>query len=282
MSAHFRSFLAGRATAMLVAVVAMTPMSGWTADVAPTVRYQALESLPDFSGWWLPLEYYPNAPKIEVEDRFDWFAGPPLKPQGRETYQKMTDSILNSRELDSFGYKPSAFCRPYRFNGVTFFNVEGEMEFLFTPGRVTFTDEFGQLRRIYTDGRPLPTEPEESLTGASIGHWEGHTLVIDTVGISREASWLWNFAAIPVGPGARSHERIFLREPEILQIETVVTAPASLTKPFRSVILLHRDRDHVVREFSYCTGYDRDVDETGKQRFDLTPPADLPPPPSNK
>lgn len=281
MNGHSRLALAGKASALLAAAIAMIPAPGWTAHPTAAGRYRALESLPDFSGWWVALDFYPNAPKIEVADRFNWFVPPPLKPEGLMTYQQVVDAMIHNRDLSQWGFKPSAFCRPYRFNGLTFINLEGEMEFLFTPGRVTFTDEFGHLRRIYTDGRSLPADPEESYTGTSVGHWENGTLIVDTIGISHEASWAGDWASLPVGPGARSHERISLREPDILQIETVVTAPASLTRPFRSVILLHRDRDHVLREFRYCTDYDRDVDETGRQRFDLTPPADLPPPPSS-
>jgi hypothetical protein len=47
------------------------------------------------------------------------------------------------------------------------------VEFLFTPGRVTLTNERGLIRRIYTDGRPMPTGVNPTNTGWSIGRWEG-------------------------------------------------------------------------------------------------------------
>ncbi|MGC4028466.1 MAG: hypothetical protein QM696_06320 [Steroidobacteraceae bacterium] len=60
-----------------------------------------------------------------------------------------------------------------------------------TPGRVQIVyaqDE--QVRNIYTDGRPHPdlSEYEPTLQGHSIGHWEGNTLVVDTVGARRETN----------------------------------------------------------------------------------------------
>jgi hypothetical protein len=63
------------------------------------------------------------------------------------------------------------------------------MEFLFTPGRVSILGEMdgNRLRRIYTDGRPHPSDPDPSFHGHSIGHWEDGTLVVDTVGILPEA-----------------------------------------------------------------------------------------------
>jgi hypothetical protein len=58
------------------------------------------------------------------------------------------------------------------------------VEFLFTPGRVTvLTEAYMQVRRIYTDGRKLPDDPDPQFNGNSIGHWEGDTLVVETVGL---------------------------------------------------------------------------------------------------
>jgi hypothetical protein len=44
---------------------------------------------------------------------------------------------------------------------------------------------------VYLDGRPHPPDIMEypEFMGHSIGHWEGDTLVIDTIGIN-ERSWL--------------------------------------------------------------------------------------------
>ena len=56
-------------------------------------------------------------------------------------------------------------------------------EFLFTPGKVTVAIEaYSQMRRIFTDGRKHPDDPDPTYQGNSIGHWEGDTLVVDTVG----------------------------------------------------------------------------------------------------
>ncbi len=47
-------------------------------------------------------------------------------------------------------------------------------EFLFTPGRVTVLGEMdgNRLRRIWTDRRGHPDDPDLSFHGDSIGHWE--------------------------------------------------------------------------------------------------------------
>lgn len=47
---------------------------------------------------------------------------------------------------------------------------------------VIFTETIIQPRRIYMDGRGHPDDPDPTWLGHSVGHWEGDTLVVDTVG----------------------------------------------------------------------------------------------------
>jgi hypothetical protein len=42
----------------------------------------------------------------------------------------------------------------------------------------------GTFRIIPTDGSPHPVDPDPSWLGDSVGHWEGDTLVVDTVGFN--------------------------------------------------------------------------------------------------
>ena len=49
-------------------------------------------------------------------------------------------------------------------------------------------------RQVFTDGRPLPTDPNPSWQGYSSAKWSGDTLVIDTIGL-RDDTWIdWNGA----------------------------------------------------------------------------------------
>jgi hypothetical protein len=155
-------------------------------------------------------------------------------------------------------------------------------EFLFTPGRVTVTNELGFVRRIYTDGRKIDPDAPESTTGNAVGHWEGQTLVVETTGLDHTAAYPNERVpgAPEIGPGASVAEHIFLAAPDTLEIDTVLTAPAMLTKPYQFVQRYQRARDYTPEDKSPCVKNDPLVDPvTGKQRFDLTPPSDLPPPP---
>ena len=138
------------------------------------------------------------------------------------------------------------------------------------------------MRRIYTDGRPLPSDPDEYNAGTSIGHWEGSTLEVETVGLRHDAQFPFAFRGAPtLGANVRVVERIVLRDKNTLQIEAVVTAPELFAEPFRLTTTYTRATTFVSGGVGYCVQDDRSVDnKAGTVGFDLTPPADLPPPPA--
>lgn len=232
---------------------------------APVSAAEKAATLPDWSGWWT----------LDQRVQDEWkTAPPPLKPGD---LARFTESRLEDSHPD-----PGRFCRPQQFTGYSGGFTEA-VEFLFTPGRVTLTNEAGLIRRIYTDGRSLPTEHELSNTGTSIGHWEGQTLVVETVDINPGALWPLHttHAAMRIGKNVKISERFSLQAPNKLRLEIVTVAPELFTAPDkRQRIYTRVPGKYNAREFNLCVENDRSIDPTtGKQRFDLTPPADLPPPP---
>src|SRR3989442_9028121 len=60
----------------------------------------------------------------------------------------------------------------------------GPMELIQVPGVLWILSEFPEtIRRIPTDGRPHPKDPDVSFNGDSTAHWEGDTLIVDTIAI---------------------------------------------------------------------------------------------------
>jgi hypothetical protein len=229
----------------------------------PGLTYESLSALPDWSGWW--------ALRPVAENSFQ-AAPPPMRPEDLAR-------LRAARLMPDAHADPGRFCRPEQFVGV---NVRPapSLEFLFTPGRVTLTNELGAVRRIYTDGRQLPAEIEDSNMGTSIGHWEGHTLVVETTGINPQARFPDpNPGALPIGRKAKVTERIALHG-EHLDFDVIVTAPDILTAPYARRFSFARNPKKFPQELVICAEGDRAIDPaTGTQRLDLTPPADLPPPP---
>jgi hypothetical protein len=128
------------------------------------------------------------------------------------------------------------------------------MEILFTPGRVTMLGESdgSRLRRIYTDGRSHPDNPDPTFHGHSIGHWEGQTLVIDTVGVVPQAYLAVSEAVgLPNNGDLHVVERIHLEGPDVLHDDLEITAPRLLTKPWKTTRIFFRQR---ARKFDIVEG----------------------------
>ncbi|MCZ6642497.1 MAG: carboxypeptidase-like regulatory domain-containing protein [Gammaproteobacteria bacterium] len=58
-------------------------------------------------------------------------------------------------------------------------------KFVQTPGLVVILlEDVPGYRQIFVDGREHPEDPNPSWMGHSVGHWDGDTLIVDTVGFN--------------------------------------------------------------------------------------------------
>jgi len=99
------------------------------------------------------------------------------------------------------------------------------------PGLLVILNEANaSYRQIFTDGRPLPSDPNPSWNGYSSGKWEGDTLVVRSNGF-RDGLWL-DTTGNPLTEAAQITERF--RRPNFgnLEIEITVDDPKAYTKPW--------------------------------------------------
>ncbi len=144
------------------------------------------------------------------------------------------------------------------------------MEFLLTPGQVTIVIEaYSQVRHIYTDGRPLPADPNPLFYGTSVGHWEDDTLVAETVGLAQVPRGL-NF---PYSDKLKVAERFKLTGPDTMTIETTLIDPEAFTAPYSmGSRTLARHRNWTIAEY-ICEENNRNfVDEKGAPGVKLSNP----------
>jgi len=259
-------------TTLTCAAVLLLTACGQSVDSTSTSDHAAAEvqTLPDWSGWWATV-------------------GGPMAGGLRATLQNLDVYQPEARRIIETARAPGAnlgggavYCVPTRFNGGSNGGGTDDVEFLLMPERLTITNGNNLLRRIFIDGRPLRENPEPSNGGTSVGTWEGDTLVIETIGLHPDTTFPG--ASHPNSPqiGENVHvvERLRLNEQDQLVINTELTAPQLLTAPIEFTTTYRRDLGYVYRDHDICSFNDRSIDpDTGLQRFDLTPPADLPPPP---
>ncbi|HTK33994.1 MAG TPA: hypothetical protein VL358_01745 [Caulobacteraceae bacterium] len=222
----------------LVALMAGATMSALPAAAAeksnppPTQKdWLALSRLPDWSGVWNP--------DITDQNRQATANPPPWTPAVAKQIEHMTAEEKAGRpRLILMG------CLPYGMPNLMTI-THNAMEILFTPGRVTILGESdgNRLRRIYTDGRDHPEDPDLSFHGHSVGHWEGQTLVVDTVGILPQV-WLATGEGVGIPNNGDMHvvERIHLAAPDVLVDDLTVTAPKVLTSPWKTTRKFYRQR----------------------------------------
>lgn len=144
------------------------------------------------------------------------------------------------------------------------------MEFLLTPGQVTIVIEaYSQVRHIYTDGRPLPADPDPLFYGTSVGHWEDDTLVAETVGLAQVPRGL----AFPYSEKLKVAERFRLTGPDTMTVETTLIDPEAFTAPYSmGTRTLARHRTWTIAEY-ICEENNRNfVDDKGSAGVKLSNP----------
>jgi len=125
-----------------------------------------------------------------------------------------------------------------------------------TPGLTLVMHELDNAtRQIYTDGRPLPADPNPSWLGYSIGRWDRDTLVVETIGFNGKGPL--DIAGNPRSEKMRITERYRRRDVGHLDVDITFDDPAVYTRPFTIKVthLLQPDTD--ILEY-FCNENEKD------------------------
>jgi hypothetical protein len=185
---------------------------------------------PDLSGLWImptSREGNPNFPGCEpVSDEFVNI-GASLK--SGLPYQKWAAELVQARRSEQRVHDPLSHCLPV--GPVRLHTWNGPRKFAQTPGLLIILNELDTTyRQIFTDGRPLPADPNPSWNGYSSGKWEGDTLVVETSGF-RDQMWL-DATGNPMTDAAKTTERFRRIDFGHMEIELTVNDPKAYTKPW--------------------------------------------------
>lgn len=239
----------------LPAPMAIAQQSSEVINPPPTAKDWAdLATLPDWSGIWVP--------NVADQRRQVSTNPPPWTEAAAAQVQELAkQERAGHPKLIFYGCLPESM-------PAWMLVSHNAMEILFTPGRVTMLGESdsNRLRRIYTDGRKHPEDPDLTFHGHSIAHWEGGVLVVDTIGI-RPQTYIAVSEAVGVPNDGDLHvvERIHLAGPNTLHDELEITAPHMLMRPWKTTRIFYRQR---LQKFDIVEGLALEGSFTeGKDRF---------------
>lgn len=231
------------------------------AQSSSKARIKAFAKLPDWSGLW------------EFDIWTDELDGQQMGQEGvrkarayaaameatfTSAWQSKLDQLKRAadaaRNIDAAN--PPAFEEFGRFGGCGWTPgfpatmLPGTYEWRVSPEETTLLSLLGSVRHIYTDGRPHPPKDElwPMSQGDSIGHWEGATLVVDTVAI-RTPVFLPGLARgagvpfVPMSNELHTVERIRMVNQDQMQIQFTLEDPIALAKPINVTLTWERVKD---------------------------------------
>lgn len=185
-----------------------------------TVAYRP-KNRRDLTGIWINqggIGWTPGVPPGRSQN-------PPLTPE----YEKIFLQHLANAAAGKPTGDPTAACLPPGMPRIM--TMTYPMEITLGPDRIIVYAEWDeQVRRIYTDGRPLPTEPDPSYNGESVGHWEGDFLISTAYGFRPETNL--ESSGLPKSDKTIAYERIWLADDNSLRDEITLVDPVAFTKPW--------------------------------------------------
>jgi len=227
------------ALAPMLALLTLAPILSAQA-VQPAGKTQAATSTApalshDLSGVWMqyPDGDVPGVPGMNaVSNR----TRPSLTPWGQAKFDA-AKPLVGPRAVPGVENNPELRCEPD--GPPKLLNLPNPFEIVQIPGRVLMFFELGHIwREIWTDGRPLPKDPDPTYLGYSVGKWEGDTFVVDTIGFNDK---LWDDSyGDPRSDATHLTERYRRLNHDTLELQIIIDDPKAYTKTWVSPPKLHK------------------------------------------
>jgi hypothetical protein len=168
--------------------------------------------------------YIPNS-TFRIAD----VANPNLKPWAAEAMRKSNEEVLAGK----YPFTARSNCLPAGVPGFSFFVVE-PVFFAQSPKEILITYSGDQqVRRVWMNV-PHTANPKPSWYGESVGHYEGDTLVVDTIGLN-DRTFLDNYRT-PHTEKLHVVERYRLtNDGQVLEAQIRVEDPDTFNQPWSGI-----------------------------------------------
>ncbi len=222
-----------RRCTMIALLVLASAGNAQQREVSPGDQYHALPQA--WAGDWDTIE--PN--ETESASMAPFKAQPPFNQADPLIKADLTPWAAAKMEATSYDSAPGSLCDPEGW--FPFINYGYGFALLVSPGGITFVpvepDTEGIRRAYFKPRHPEMVTP--TWDGDSIAHWEGDTLILDTIGYN-DKSWL--------GDDRERHstalhmvERIRLMgDGQYLQIRYEMSDPKALKAPYQLTRYFHK------------------------------------------
>jgi len=247
-----------------------TPGLPRTADGKPDLTApapRAADGQPDLSGIWTKV----------TANALDYFYDLAKDlPPGEVVMTPWADAIARQREARSHVDDPWGYCAAPP--GVPRIDVAppNAFQIVQTPAltAILYDLDTGPIfRRILSDGRPLPVNPEPTWLGYSTGAWDGETFVVTTSGF-RDGGWIDTQKARPNSDALRVTERIRRLNLGRMEMRITIDDPKAFVKPWTVTVPYRLLADSDLLEGS-CVGHQKTLEH---RRIDPAPPEPPSPP----
>jgi hypothetical protein len=221
---------------------------------APAPR--AADGKPDLSGIWDVLHNRPCPPEgcadmwIPQE-----FVDIGFNLKGGLPYQPWAAALTKQRTTQNRYDDPNAKCLPVGI--VRMYTTPLYRKIVQAPGLLVILNERNAAYRlIFTDGRPLPKDPQPTWNGYSTAKWDGDTLNIQSAGFI-DGLWLDSNGS-PLTESAKITERLHRVNFGTLEVEFTVDDPKAYTKPWTVKLTQLLKPDTELLDY-YCSENEKDV-----------------------
>lgn len=246
------------------ALLAAGPALAQQRDADQAERVEQFAALPYWPGFWVSEQY--------AETTIGGFAAP--RPAGSPPLQRLNGFDAPWNEEGKRRQAEAAKTRPGRkamgWGYPVMMDAATPVQYLITPEETLIVNAYGETRHIYTDGRSMPAADDmwPTVWGTSVGHWEGDTLVIETVQV--QMPYLYFHGGPTLSEQARYVERIRM-DGDRMVIDFTIEDPVTLTEPWK--VRIHQVREEA---FDRMIQMDFSNDRTGVENGvnTIEPPAD--------
>ena len=179
-----------------------------------------------------------------------WNGNDDLNPQDPEALPAAA-ALAKQRHENKGIDSPSVFCLPSSTppTGPLLWKLVETPTLL-----VLLFEDLPGYRQIYLDGRPHPKDLKPTWMGHSVGHWEGDTLVVDSVGYNNK-SWLGDYSHTEQ---LHVTERYTRRDLAHLDVQIIMEDPGTFVKPWVVNATWNLAPGEEMMEY-VCTENNRDV-----------------------